>query len=486
MFKKILFGLAIAASFTACDDDYTDWADPMANGPEEPKAVAMTVNPVNPIDFATLSEGQTHVCLFDAVPQVEEGAEATYKVILSAEGVAEPIELTANDTCGVSVEELRAAVETLYGKRPTERTLSAHVYGYYNVKGQSIVKEGTTTIKVTLTAPVIETAYYLIGTQNGWSTSTVTDWKFSHSGKDVYEDPVFTITVPAPVDETGARVDFWFNIVPESQVAPLQGGDWSQLIGSDIGNGDDRTEAGISVKKNGADNAFVQYGADEAKFYTITLNMLDGKMTVTAVSYEEWIYVPGDHQGWNPKAAPALRSPESDGRYEGFTQLNGEFKFTKHRNWDDGEYNFNDFSSMDGIFSLGGGSNINCATTGFYKVVANVATGSLTATPITTIGLIGTATVNGWDGDTPMTYNATEGCWEVTTHLTASEFKFRANSDWGINFGGSFDDLSQDGANLLAPAEGDYTVRLYLQRTTSDKFYCTLNPATTHKKARRK
>lgn len=486
MFKKILFGLAIAASFTACDDDYTDWADPMGNGPEDPKAVAMAVNEVAPIDFAKLAEGQTHVRLFNADAQVEDGAEATYKVILSAEGVAETIEITANDTCGVAVEELRNAVETLYGKRPTERTLSAHVYGYYTVKGQSLVKEGTTTAKVTLTAPVIENAYYLIGTHNGWSTSTVTDWKFSHSGKDVYEDPVFTLTVPAPVDDNGDRVDFWFNIVPASQVAPLQNGDWSQLVGSDIANGDDRVEAGLSIKKDGADNAFVQYASDEAKFYSITLNMLDGKMTVKYISYEEWIYVPGNHQGWNPSAAPALRSPASDGRYEGFSYLDGDFKFTKHRNWDDGEYNFNDFTSMDNIFSLGGGSNVNCSTTGFYKIVANVATGSLTATPVTTIGLIGTATANGWDGDTPMTFNTAEGCWEVTTHLTASEFKFRANNDWGMNFGGSFDDLSQDGANLQVAAEGDYTVRLYLQRTTSDKFYCTLSPAATHKKAGRK
>lgn len=482
MFKKILFGLALTAAFTACDDDYTDWADPMANGPEEPKAAAMEVNDMDPIDFAALPESQTHVKLFNANTEVEEAAKATYKVILSAEDVEGTVEVAANDTCGVALEDLRKAVETLYGKRPVARTLKAHVYGYFNVNGQSVVKEGETTVTVTLTAPVIDNAYYLIGTQNGWDPNTVTEWKFNHSGADVYDDPVFTISVPAPTNEDGERVDFWFNIVPESQVAPLQGGDWSKLVGSDIGNGDDRKEAGLSVKVNGADNAFVQYASDNAKVYQISINMLDYKMTIVPLSFEEFIYMPGNPNKWNPGVAPALRSPDFDGRYEGYAYLDGEFKFTKHRNWDDGEYNYYNFTTMDDIFSLGGGSNLNCTPSGFYKLVANVATGSLTATAIETIGLIGTATQGGWDKDTPMTYNDVEGCWEVNTHLTASEFKFRANNGWGINFGGSYDNLYQDGGNLQVAAEGDYTVKLYLQRTDNINFYCTLSPAASKKK----
>ena len=42
------------AAFAACTDDYTDWATPQANEPEDPQTVEVTVGEVEPIDFATL------------------------------------------------------------------------------------------------------------------------------------------------------------------------------------------------------------------------------------------------------------------------------------------------------------------------------------------------------------------------------------------------------------------------------------------------
>lgn len=480
MFKKIFFGLALVAAFTACDDDYTDWADPMANGPEGTKVTAMSVTNVAPIQFAELT-GDSVQLFQTEVSATDAAFSTTYDVKLTGEGLTESVELKADNQCRVAVSDLRAAIETLYGKRPVERKLTADVTAYINVGGQAMRRQGSTTILATLTAPVIENAYYLIGTQNGWSTATVTDWQFSHSGADVYDDPVFTISVPAPVDENGERVDFWFNIVPASQVAPLQGGDWTQLIGSDIANGDDRREAGLAVKVNGADNAFVQYGADGAKVYKITINMLDGKMYVDALSFEEFIFIPGNSNSWTPATAPALRSANFDGVYTGFANLDGEFKFTKHRNWDDGEYNYGNFTTLPAFITQGGGSNLNCTVSGFYMLKADVASGTLEATKIEKWGLIGSATAGGWNEDTDMTWNAGEGCWQVTTTLTDGEFKFRANADWGINLGGTVDDLAQDGANISVSA-GTYTVKLFAERTNNEKIYCTVTPAAAKKK----
>ena len=80
-----------------------------------------------------------------------------------------------------------------------------------------------------------------------------------------------------------------------------------------------------------------------------------------------------------------------------------------------------------------------------------------------------------------MTWNASEGCWQVTTTLTDGEFKFRANADWGINLGGTVDDLAQDGANISVSA-GTYTVKLFAERTNNEKIYCTVTPAAAKKK----
>ena len=73
-----------------------------------------------------------------------------------------------------------------------------------------------------------------------------------------------------------------------------------------------------------------------------------------------------------------------------------------------------------------------------------------------------------------MTWNAEDESWTVTLDLAADMFKFRANDDWGINMGGSIDNLSQNGADIKVTEAGTYEVKLFLTRSTSDKIYCTL------------
>ena len=97
----------------------------------------------------------------------------------------------------------------------------------------------------------------------------------------------------------------------------------------------------------------------------------------------------------------------------------------------------------------------------------------MTATP-TTWGIIGPAQAGGWDADTDMEWNAEEECWVATLDLAADEFKFRANDDWGINVGGSIDNLVKDGGNIKNTEAGTYEVKLYLTRSTSNNLYCTL------------
>lgn len=193
------------------------------------------------------------------------------------------------------------------------------------------------------------------------------------------------------------------------------------------------------------------------------------------VDFGEFIYMPGNHQGWNTSNAPALHSPNFDGVYTGFSYLDGDFKFNKSRDssWADGEYNFNDFSTFSSEISQGEGTNFNVSTPAFYYIVANVATGDLSVTA-TTWGMIGDATPNGWDADTPLTYNMADATWTVTADLTAGKFKFRANGDWDINLGGDMDNLTQNGADIAISEAGNYTITLYMTRSTSDKIYCTL------------
>lgn len=76
--------------------------------------------------------------------------------------------------------------------------------------------------------------------------------------------------------------------------------------------------------------------------------------------------------------------------------------------------------------------------------------------------MIGDATAGGWNEDTPMTYNATERCWEAKgVTLKKGDLKFRANNGWDINWGGKgLAALTQSGDNLKVEA-GTYDIKLF-------------------------
>ncbi|HEB61782.1 MAG TPA: SusF/SusE family outer membrane protein [Bacteroidetes bacterium] len=80
---------------------------------------------------------------------------------------------------------------------------------------------------------------------------------------------------------------------------------------------------------------------------------------------------------------------------------------------------------------------------------------------ITTVGLIGSATPNGWDSDIDMVQDATDTCiWTLDVTLAQGEAKFRANNDWAINWGSSDFPTgtgTQDGPNIPVLA-GDYHI----------------------------
>ena len=174
------------------------------------------------------------------------------------------------------------------------------------------------------------------------------------------------------------------------------------------------------------------------------------------------VFAPGAYQGWDPGTAPALTSRNSDNNYEGYLNFTeaGEFKITPERDWDE------DFGAGETEGSLApSGQNIAIADPGFYQVKVDL--NELTISLLNTSwGIIGDATPGGWDADTDMTFNAEEGAWEIQVDLVQGEIKFRANDDWGLNFGDDGADaiLEEDGGNIAIPSDGNYIIKLYLDR----------------------
>ena len=197
-------------------------------------------------------------------------------------------------------------------------------------------------------------------------------------------------------------------------------------------------------------------------------------------AYPQYIYVPGNGQGggatWDPSKAAALYSPNADGKYTGFAHLDGDFKFTKKRDWS-AEFNYNDFTSYPSFMGKGSDTNINCSEAGLFYLEVDAVAGTIKATKITNMNLVGA--FNGWnerDDTQQMTWNKDELCFVKTGAAVTEQWKFAANNSWDINLGGNatgadIDNLRQDGENITVVGT---TIKLYPCRNTSDKIYCTV------------
>lgn len=443
--KKILSIMSMALLMAGCTEDYKDWAQPFQNGPEEPVSVSISVSPGAAVDFATITDET--VKLFSASVSNPEGAEATYTASITNEDGSKEIAIKTDENFFCSTAELESAVNALWGRRPVARTIPVKVLAYVKVNGVAIASTGTTTLTATPNAPVIEEAYYITGTVNGWD-NTNTDYELSNGGADPYENSIFTVMIPGD-KVTG---DIEFKVTPKSGL----GGDWSKcLTASD-------TE-GIFATNNAGGNLKVAYVAG-AKFYRIQFDLMNQTWSGAGLSFGDYFYEIGNESGWG--TSHALAGPANDGKYKGYYYLNGEFKFKPNAdNWDD-DLEYVSGTTTSGTLTDAGGPNCPDPGEGFYEIFLDAGALNYTLTKIESVSMIGG--FNEWASDLEMTYNAEEGCWEVTTDQVSGEYKFRANHDWAINWGGDVKGLTQDGANLSIDG-GSHTFKLYLSYNGAHK-----------------
>ena len=310
----------------------------------------------------------------------------------------------------------------------------------------------------------VEPAYYYVGAANGWSDNDKT-YVFSNGGVSPLENPVYTCVVPAPFNEDGTRADNWFKIAPES--AYTSGDFWNNLFGV-ANDGDTSTSGELAFGNPGA---FCQPASDGAKFYRISINPKEMTYEITPLNFAEYIWEAGVNNDWGAIEQP-LYCADGNGTYVGFFYAQdadwsggmGAFKFTgAFNNWDNGNYGtgtINDDGLSGTLINDGGSGNV-LATPGFYRAEVNLANMTYSLTPISGIGIIGPAQAGGWDVDTDLAYNPETKAWEGTFELAADEFKFRANDNWDINWGGTADNLEQNGANLKIEEAGTYFIQFY-------------------------
>ena len=212
------------------------------------------------------------------------------------------------------------------------------------------------------------------------------------------------------------------------------------------------------------------------------------KLTVTTypiIIVYPGLFVPGAYQGWAPATAPKVASVKDDKVYEGYVDFTNAtdfaFKYTEDVEW---KVNYGWASSTNtdsyagGTFAQGASGNLFVPSKGYYLLKANTVANTWSATK-TTFGVAGDATVGGWDNDTDMTFNSTTQEWKViTTLIGGKKIKFKANRSWDINYGGNAPAngfLKLNGADIIVPADGSYTIILNLSNPGNYSYTLTKN-----------
>ena len=457
-------------SMVSCTEDYTDWANPQTNPEEEAVSFGNgSVTPEGVINLADVTGDKVKVASIVAPTSTKDTYTPSFKI--NFDGQTFDIDADGN----MAKADLVNYITGKWGKRPTERDIDATLDAWQS-NGSTAAKMATSEtfqIKAIPEAPFIDAAYYLVGDMfnveavgdaaaiDGWNTVSAKQ-AFKHSEKDVYDDPVFTITF-----ET-TKADQYWKIIPKKNIDADDL--WAPGVVGPKVDGDDSMTGALT-------NGDAKAGKiAKAGKYKLTINMMDYSYTLEEVNYDPFIYFIGATDGWTNAEQKLALVDDAKGVYTGYLYCadpNGwgnQFKFQRVAGSWDNEINSGAFSTFSGAATSEGGNISVNAGEGVYYFDVNLGEGTITATKVETMGIIGG--FNNWAGDAPMTWNAEEYCFEATNvGVTADGWKFRVNGDWPINLGGSLNNLTAGGDNITVAGN---TVKLYPTRKTNDNIFCTV------------
>lgn len=443
MTKKILFAFVIAAGLASCSEDYTDWNNPQHNDAEEAVAAAYGVQFVGSgVDVNMGDENNPEkiklVSMATSNPDVDSlrfnSIKVNNQVIpYTVEGNDAYVSTYSLDSCAMVALKTRK-----YEKRELNVDVEATVYPKSKtavaIKGE--LKQNETPIP---TPEIDSKGYYILGDiENvGWTPSK--GLMMTDKGNGIY-----TATITTKYDKN------WFKFYGATGFS-TDDNNWDLV---------NKYQYGCQVSDDAATFNMLEWKDVKtptiagAGTWIVTLDMINCTYTIS----KPILYMAGDANGWNQIDYLASEDGSS---FTGFMYLNQNgFKFCSEPNWDGTNYGAT-------FFSKEGDNIIMTEEAGYYKVDVDLSAKTYTLTPINYIGIVGSASPNGWDTDEKMTYvpynteTKEPGYWEVKDiTLTSGVIKFRADGDWAINWGGTPDVLTQGGADMNVE-EGTYDIKLY-------------------------
>ena len=442
MKKTLLYSLAVLASVTlaSCNGDYDDWANPQTN-PQEASAAKYGIT------FAAGTEAESSLPDDDGIINLvtvnSSDADVTGFTLKDLKVNGEAIKGKIN---GNSIQVDATELEKILCSQNKSR---ASVARDINVESKvsanlasgdavAINTVGTTTAKLkpSPTPAIDANGYYMLGEVNGnnWDPKNPV-WMNKVS------DGVYQLKVTTEKDKN------YFKFYEGSK---FESNNWDVINTGVMGCEKDGSEDASGTiyytgDSWGTPQSMVIVGTGT---WIVTLDMNNLSYSVG----KPILYMAGDANGWNH--SDVLNSDDGV-KFTGYMYLNQNgFKFSTQPNWDGTSYGADFDTAPDA------GNIVITEEAGFYQVDVDLSAKTYTLTPFT-IGIIGNATPKGWDGDTNMTYNPEERCWELKdVTLTDGEMKFRHTNDWNLSWGGELDNLTTQNGPNIAVAAGTYDIKL--------------------------
>ena len=493
---NIFLMMALALCFTSCEEEWIE-PTPQTNPQEEVfTAEDLAVNVLLPAQLATTAgeaSEQVEVVKFNSVSNLPAGAKVEFAMYMAkdtanfASAVEVPV-VNIDSVAYTTYADLQTAYVAVQGRNPAAKNVAVR-FAAYVVNGTEKVRVngldkyyGVSIVNVTPEHPgfEVEEAYYLVWGDDPEAFDLANAIKFNHSDKDVYDDTNFTLIVDITPDQADAG--FYWAVVPQSTIdAEAISGEENSIFG--VMEGEEEATGGIlitnTVTKEGEEENCSAGLFIEAGKYQFAINMYYKLEGLESDVYREFnitpafdnLWTPGNSNGWSHDASNMLSTSDYM-TYTGFAYLNGDFKFSNSNDWNHTNYGKTD---NEGELSTDGGAgNLSSGEEGLFWCSVNIPNLEYSITKIEKVGLVGG--FNGWNAPesvemTPAITAANDIKYTGTIEITelyevngeqASEFKFCMNGDWPINLGGTVDELTNGGANLLVKEVGTYEVVLDL------------------------
>jgi hypothetical protein len=333
------------------------------------------------------------------------------------------VKIFGEATTGIySVTNLNRAAVAVGVAPNTTGTLEFRVIAYQGTDFANPVYSNVTSL--TVTTYLDEVKFFVVGSYNGWDNS---------------DNAATLMNTPT----SGSLAEGYVNFPASGEFKLTTDHSWDDphTFGDDGSNSGKLKNPGGNIPV--AEEGYYQVKADiMAMTYTLTKTVWGIIGTST----------PG---GWSDQTNMTY-NPELKIFSLGIHMPSGEFKFRGTPSW---SINYG-CTAGDGKTLNADGTNIPIANEDDYAITLDLSHANAYTFSANRWGIIGSATADGWNSDQNMSWDAANGVFTATLPFTVGEFKFRANDDWGINFGGSLSALVQDGANLQISEAGTYKITL--------------------------